>query len=122
MKERLTEQLIAIFFKGLSMLAVLAGGGSWLLQMERIGGDDSKYIFGWVMVLGVAPVSWWMGEVISILSRIARNGERAESVPRAAPAPVSRKTTVPAAESCTKPLLRPMQGDQHGGTVPEYKL
>lgn len=69
MKPNQEEPFVALFFKGLAIIMILIA--LCLLVMMGVPG----VILGLYLVLGAAPIAWWMGAVLALLAKIARNGE-----------------------------------------------
>lgn len=68
-----TVPFLTTFFQTAAVIAIFVG-----LVCATAGaaqGNSTVMIAGLSLIFGAAPVLWWMGAIITLLDRIARNGE-----------------------------------------------
>lgn len=112
------EPFVAIFFKAAAILTILIG-----VYMMATGGGLGL-AGGLYLILGAAPVSWWMGAILAYLARIACASEaRLEARPE--PRLESRSSSLgKVATAPAKTIFAAVKAgdDLPAGDVPSYKL
>ena len=112
MKTRSEEPLVAINLKGLAILSAVVAGAVYLSMFrDGVPPDASprliaqaaadlatKQVVAFTLT-GAAIMMWWMGEIVSLLAKIAANGAAAQV---AAPGKETHGKPVPAKEGTPK--------------------
>lgn len=110
LNHKFEQPFIAIYFKALSVVCVT---GALFALLASGGLAASVYLY---VIFGCAPIMWWMGELVSLLARIASRPTASE------PKGESKPSRAELEAMLGGPAKKRKDDDDDSGGVPKYTL